>query len=88
MLPGPESRAPVCGLAVSGEKLKPEICGILRQLIEKAAHNLEDFCKIYAHELEANDQNLMIISLTNITLEELASSIEPLEKIYFSLEED
>lgn len=87
MIPGSGSKAPSCGLAVSGEKFKPEICDIIKELIEKAAHNLEDFCKIYAHELEDNDLNILIISLTNVTLEELASSIEPLEKIFFSLEE-
>lgn len=87
MLPGPDSQAPVCGMAVQEKKFTPETCEILKKLIEKAAHNLEDFCKIYLHELEANNQNLLIISLTKVTLEELASSIEPLEKVYFSLED-
>lgn len=83
----PDSKIPACGIGALEQKFSPEICEVIKKLIEKAAHNLEDFCKIYANELEVNDQNLMLISLTNVTLEELASTIEPLEKIYFSLAE-
>lgn len=85
MLPGPDSKLPACGLGAEKEKFSPKIYDVLKKLIEKAAHNLEDFEKIYANELEVHDQNLILISLTNITLEELASTIEPLEKVYFSL---
>ena len=87
VIPEPDSSLPVCGLGAFDEKLKPETCEILKKLIIAAINNLEHFEKIYHHELEANDTNILLISLTYLTLEELASTIEPLEKIYFSLAE-
>ena len=87
MIPEPDSSLPVCGLGTLGEKLKPETCEVLKKLIIAAVNNLEHFEKIYHNELEVNDTNILLISLTYITLEELASTIEPLEKIYFSLAE-
>lgn len=79
------STIPSCGIGAMEFKLKPNICDILRKLIIDSAENLETFDKIYGGELATHDSNLMLISLTYITLEELASNIEPLEKIYFSL---
>lgn len=85
MIPGFEAKSPACGFGALSQKLNRETCETIMKLLEKAAQNLEDFEKIYASELEVNDKNIMLISLTYITIEELASNIEPLEKIYFSL---
>ena len=85
MIPKPDSTLPACGLGVLDEKFKPETCEVIKKLIIAAANNLEQFEKIYRNELEGNDNNLLLISFTYLTLEELASNIEPLEKIYFSL---
>lgn len=76
---------PACGIGASEFKLSPNICDILRKLIIASAENLEAFEKIYSNELANHDPNLLLISLTYITLEELSSTIEPLEKVYFSL---
>ena len=85
MLPNEDSDIPSCGIGAMDADLKPETCNIIKKLISSAAENLETFEKIYANELEVHDSNLMLISLAYITIEELASNIEPLEKIYFSL---
>jgi len=87
MLPDDDQNIPSCGIGAMDCTLTQNSYDILKQLIIDSAANLEAFEKIYANEIEFNDPNLMLISLTYITIEELASSIEPLEKIYFSLTE-
>ncbi|MBN1863296.1 MAG: hypothetical protein JW808_00180 [Victivallales bacterium] len=87
LLPPPESSVAVRGLDLSDKSLSQGAGELIRSLIIKAADNLADFEKIYAGQLEANDPKLMVISLTYVTMEEMASNLEPLEKIYFSLAE-
>ncbi len=85
LLPPPDSGVAARGLDSSDKSLTKEMGELIKRLTIKAASNLDDFEKIYANQLESTPAVLMTISLTYVTLEEMASSLEPLEKIYFSL---
>ncbi|WP_019503876.1 hypothetical protein [Pleurocapsa sp. PCC 7319] len=54
---------------------------ILQKLVKSAAENLEDFDRNYAHQLKTTEnQTTMLVALTSVTIEELASSHNYLKK--------